>query len=340
MEYSWDFGDGSPEVYDWNATHIYIETGTYTVSVTVTDNSGATDSDTATCTIVLPPNVEPEAVITAPAEGEVDEPTSFSSAGSGDTDGEIVEYSWDFGDGSPVSHDPNPTHTYATDGTFTVMLVVTDNRGGTNEMTWTVDIAPKPGLPWAIIIGAVVVVGAAAAYYFLVMKKKEEKGPTPASLRVSTESTSMPADGRSTLQVDVTVLDETGAPIGVEKDTAVSLSTTIGSIKSPIVVPKGGTQGRSTLTAGFELGTASVVAEAEGLKAGKTSFSLVEKRRYCMHCGAQMSIHDNQCPKCGRMPPSGVDVKECKNCGEVIPIVARFCGECGASQPDVEPETS
>jgi len=51
-----------------------------------------------------------------------------------------------------------------------------------------------------------------------------------------------------------------------------------------------------------------------------------------------MSTGENLCPKCGRMPPSGVDVKECRNCGEVIPVVAKFCGECGAGQPDVAAE--
>lgn len=338
VEYRWGFGDDTPNVYDWNATHIYSTPGTYTVTLTVTDNSGATDSDTATCTITLPPNVNPVAVATGPAQGEAEEPISFSSSSSSDADGEIVEYTWNFGDGSPVSHDPNPSHTYTGDGTFTVTLTVTDDRGGTHATTLTVAVAPKPGLPLLPIIGVVVIVGAAAAYYFLVMKKKQEAGPTPASLKVSAESTSLSADGRSTLQVNVTVLDEAGAPIAVAKDTVVSLSTSLGTVKTPVTIAKGGTGGSSTLTAGFQLGTANVSAEAEGLRPGRVSLSLVEKKRYCMHCGAQMSIHDNQCPKCGRMPPSGVDVKECKNCGEVIPIVARFCGECGARQPDVESE--
>jgi ribosomal protein L32 len=51
-----------------------------------------------------------------------------------------------------------------------------------------------------------------------------------------------------------------------------------------------------------------------------------------------MSLEDQVCPKCGRSPPSGVDVKECPNCGEVIPIVAHFCSECGAGQHDFSNE--
>ena len=39
------------------------------------------------------------------------------------------------------------------------------------------------------------------------------------------------------------------------------------------------------------------------------------------------------CPKCEEGPPDGMDTKTCKNCKEVIPFVAKFCSECGASQP-------
>ena len=44
----------------------------------------------------------------------------FSSAGSGG-----VAYEWDFGDGSPVSTEPNPTHTYAEAKPYTATLTVT-----------------------------------------------------------------------------------------------------------------------------------------------------------------------------------------------------------------------
>lgn len=40
------------------------------------------------------------------------------------TVGQIESYKWDFGDGSPVSTEPNPTHTYETAGNYTVKLSV------------------------------------------------------------------------------------------------------------------------------------------------------------------------------------------------------------------------
>ncbi len=60
---------------------------------------------------------------------------------------------------------------------------------------------------------------------------------------------------------------------------------------------------------------------------------VVELRRFCMHCGFQMSSSDVSCPRCHRQPPSGVDTKVCPNCGAVIPTLAKFCRDCGAGQP-------
>ena len=61
----------------------------------------------------------------------------FSSAGSRDPDGGGITYLWDFGDGSPTSTDPNPTHTYAAVGSYRATLTVTDetDKTGTADVT-------------------------------------------------------------------------------------------------------------------------------------------------------------------------------------------------------------
>lgn len=50
---------------------------------------------------------------------------SFTDA-SGDTDGTVVQWLWDFGDGR-FSDQQNPNHTYASNGTYPVILYVRDN---------------------------------------------------------------------------------------------------------------------------------------------------------------------------------------------------------------------
>ena len=51
---------------------------------------------------------------------------------SRDLDGEVVAWSWNFGDGS-TSAEQNPSHTYAEAGTYTVSLTVTDDRNADSE---------------------------------------------------------------------------------------------------------------------------------------------------------------------------------------------------------------
>ena len=128
------------------------------------------------------------------------------------------------------------------------------------------------------------------------------------------------------------LLDNNGQPIAAEEPVEVTLATTMGSVVSPMSIPAGQSNGRTSLTAGFEIASFRLTAESKGLKGDGLTLNYVEKRRYCMHCGAKMSIDDNVCPECSLSPPSGVDVKQCINCGEVIPSVAKFCRECGAAQ--------
>jgi chitodextrinase len=46
---------------------------------------------------------------------------------------EQPQFSWDFGDGSPPSTEPNPTHVYQNPGEYTVRVTVTDAAGNTGE---------------------------------------------------------------------------------------------------------------------------------------------------------------------------------------------------------------
>jgi PKD repeat protein len=64
---------------------------------------------------------------------------------SGDTDGNIDSWSWNFGDGG-LSSAQHPVHTYAADGNYTVTLTVTDNSGDSDSTSQLVTVSsPPPG---------------------------------------------------------------------------------------------------------------------------------------------------------------------------------------------------
>ncbi|MCW3986207.1 MAG: PKD domain-containing protein, partial [Candidatus Bathyarchaeota archaeon] len=133
VSYFWDFGDGT------NATgvalsHSYTDNGTYTVTLTVTDDDDAYNSTSAIKTVL---NSSPVAVFTESGETVyTSQSIMFNASGSYDSDGFIVSYFWDFGDGT------NATgvivgHVYSLNGTFTVTLNVTDNEGASDATTAT-----------------------------------------------------------------------------------------------------------------------------------------------------------------------------------------------------------
>jgi PKD repeat protein len=136
---SWNFGDGSPVSTVANPTHGYASAGTYQVTLTVTDNGGATNSVSHGVTTVA--NVAPTASFTSTPNNLV---VSFVST-SADPDGSLTGFSWDFGDGSAISTAANPSHTYASAGTYQVSLTVTDNDGATNSITQGVTVVASVG---------------------------------------------------------------------------------------------------------------------------------------------------------------------------------------------------
>lgn len=68
---------------------------------------------------------------------------------SSDPDGTIAGRNWAFGD-NQTSTQAAPSHTFAAAGTYNVTLTVTDNEGGTDDVTQAVTVtAPTPGGPLA-----------------------------------------------------------------------------------------------------------------------------------------------------------------------------------------------
>ncbi|MCW9016381.1 MAG: PKD domain-containing protein, partial [Kangiellaceae bacterium] len=78
----------------------------------------------------------------------VDELSVNFSNQSTDSDGAIVSYEWQFGDGQTSSLE-NPSHTYDSAGTYTVSLMVTDNDGQTGSISKNVTVTQDSNVPAA-----------------------------------------------------------------------------------------------------------------------------------------------------------------------------------------------
>ncbi|WP_212719536.1 PKD domain-containing protein [Blastococcus sp. CCUG 61487] len=139
VAHDWDFGDGGTAT-GATAQHTYAEAGTYTVTLRVTDDAGATAETSREVTVTAPPpNVAPTAAFTVAASGLS---VSVDGTTSADTDGSVVAYGWDFGDGGTATG-ATAQHVYAEAGTYTVTLQVTDDDGdtATAEQSVTVERA-------------------------------------------------------------------------------------------------------------------------------------------------------------------------------------------------------
>ncbi|HEX6022178.1 MAG TPA: PKD domain-containing protein, partial [Solirubrobacter sp.] len=84
----------------------------------------------------------PKAVLTTDrSNGPTPLTVNFSSAGSADPDpGDSIRYEWDFGDGSPISEEANPAHTYTTAGRYTAVLKVIDSSGQSSSTSTVITV--------------------------------------------------------------------------------------------------------------------------------------------------------------------------------------------------------
>lgn len=133
VSFLWTFPGGSPaSSTSANPTVMYTVPGDYSATLIATNAAG---TDTMLQTSVVTINSGPTAAFTAGTNGAV---ATFDN-----TSGNATSYSWNFGDGSTTSTAPEPSHTYTTDGIYTVILTAT-NGCGSNTSTRTVTIVTPP----------------------------------------------------------------------------------------------------------------------------------------------------------------------------------------------------
>ncbi len=143
VEYRWDWGDGTSIELESDSTaeHIFTVAGTYTVTLTIRDNLGAIS--VATDTVTVTGTAPAASFVFSPSSPTAGASVTFDASSSVDPGGVIVEYRWDWGDGtSPtLDNDPISDHAFAVAGSYTVTLKITDNVGATSTTTLTVTVS-------------------------------------------------------------------------------------------------------------------------------------------------------------------------------------------------------
>ncbi|HLC47488.1 MAG TPA: S8 family serine peptidase, partial [Candidatus Norongarragalinales archaeon] len=143
--------DGAIVNYEWKDGSTVLGTsailissftiGMHNVILSVTDNEGATASDEVLVTVNA--NSPPVANAGPDKNAYVGDAIGFDGSTSTDSDGSLVSYGWDFGDGFTASG-ASVVHAYSAIGTYIVTLTVTDNGGATAQDTAIVTISNRP----------------------------------------------------------------------------------------------------------------------------------------------------------------------------------------------------
>ena len=116
----WDFGDGESST-DHNITHEFTSVDSFTVNLTATNENGSV-STTETISVTNPLAAS---FSSSPDSGVVPLLVNFTD---GSTPTAFIDtYSWNFGDGSSLSSEQNPTHNFTTAGTYAISLTVTND---------------------------------------------------------------------------------------------------------------------------------------------------------------------------------------------------------------------
>ncbi len=143
---AYDFGDGGTGT-GASVQHTFASAGNFTVTLTVTDDLGAEGSAGTTIQVTQPGNTPPVASVSAdPTQGDAPLTVQFSGSGSTDSDGTIVSYAWDFGDGETGSG-ATIGHVYGQAGNYTATLTVTDDGNGTDTDTVEIAVSSQGNFP-------------------------------------------------------------------------------------------------------------------------------------------------------------------------------------------------
>jgi len=212
--YRWDFGDGTiwpprdqPPATTNRATHTYNLPPTdtekkFTVTLTVTDREGKTvGTKSKEITVIRIVNKPPTVtrISPAPSQPKPGEEVTFTATATDPEGDAIIEWQWDFGDGSPVRTTTAGTtkYTYQKENLYTVKVRAKD--AGSNQYG-----------PWATLN---LYVGAAPIGIRIL--------DNPASTQCRIEIFA-PAEAK---ELKITIFDQAGRPVLLEKPVSIGTFT-------------------------------------------------------------------------------------------------------------------
>ncbi|MCX6267851.1 MAG: PKD domain-containing protein [Bacteroidetes bacterium] len=140
VSWDWDFGDGSAHATIKDPIHSYALEGTYPVTLTVKNEKGCENYFAKSFYNYR----GPVASLTADPVLKCMKEIVYFVDHSTVSFGNIVSWDWDFGDFTTHSNLQNPSHVYASSGTFSVKLVITDERGCSDSIVESVVIKDLP----------------------------------------------------------------------------------------------------------------------------------------------------------------------------------------------------
>lgn len=137
-EWRWDFGD-IPTVTGKMQKHVFQTTGDHTVRLIITNNNLQND------TVYGIAHVKPIPTVSFTAD-DVCEGLTATIVNSANTNG-LIDWIWDFGDGSTSNYFNPGTHTYAEKKNYTIKFKVTGENNCSNTATKTIAIKERPAKP-------------------------------------------------------------------------------------------------------------------------------------------------------------------------------------------------
>ena len=158
IRYMFDWGDGT--FSDWSKyflsnnsvslNHSFNMVSSYEIKVIAQDESGLNSSWSEPLEVIVSSVNVSEGIPIADIDVVNDSYKSnstvfFDASNSYDSDGAIINYTWDFGDGE-IGYGINIAHLYKTAGEYTVTLTVTDNDGNVYSSSDIINIAAESDL--------------------------------------------------------------------------------------------------------------------------------------------------------------------------------------------------